>query len=260
MATRCRRSSGCCTTPTALERRGLGVIGLMMVDMLDTHWYAKLEPRPCRQPGCRTQAGGDCTRWARGATIRRPASGIDLSQPHPEPAPSNDDDDDDRSQASVITDPRSDFRTRPGAPSLRLAGVPAPSVGWSRARVGNENANCPARAVLGLPACAGCAPGSNNWVIAGNTLPAESRCSRTICTCPDRAQYLVHGRSERAGLSRRRSHAARCAVCDRGTQRARGLGLHRALRRRAGPVRGEARRQGQLSGPRRLLEAAGRGP
>ncbi|MGA3345061.1 MAG: penicillin acylase family protein [Terracidiphilus sp.] len=153
------------------------VIGLMMVDMLDSHWYAKLgrDHVSARLHDEKLES----ELYPVGSWRDHPPTGIrlDLSQPHAEPAPSNDDDDDDRSQASVITDPRSDFRTRPGAPSLRLAGVPADrssSVGWSGARVGNQKRELPSndefedlRAVLGLPSCDDCASGSNNWVIAG---------------------------------------------------------------------------------------------
>jgi penicillin amidase len=66
---------------------------------------------------------------------------VDLSQPHPGPPPATnndddeDDDDNDNSQASAPPPAREDL--------IAL------------------------RSILGLPACAGCAPGSNNWVIAG---------------------------------------------------------------------------------------------
>ena len=58
---------------------------------------------------------------------------MDWSQPHPAPTPSKDEDEDDLSQASAAT--------HEGTLDLRN--------------------------LLGLPACDGCAPGSNNWVIAG---------------------------------------------------------------------------------------------
>jgi penicillin amidase len=75
---------------------------------------------------------------------------LDLSQPHPQPPPASkdeDDDDDDRSQASLTPD-----RAGPGGSSRSAASINIP-----------EELN----AVLPRSACAGCAPGSNNWVVSG---------------------------------------------------------------------------------------------
>jgi len=110
-------------------------VGLMMVQMLDTHWETKLERE-------RISAKLDDEKLEKelypvGSWRDHPPTGIllDLSQPHAEPAPSKDDDDedDDRSQAGI--DRHEDF--------VALRGL------------------------LGQPTCTGCAPGSNNWVISG---------------------------------------------------------------------------------------------
>jgi len=113
-------------------------VGVLLADMLDTHWYAKLgrERVSARLHNPRLES----ELYPVGSWRDHPPTGIllDLSQPHAEPAPSTDDEDEDDedepSQASRSVAPEN------------LAAL---------------------RALLGLPACTGCAPGSNNWVIAG---------------------------------------------------------------------------------------------
>src|SRR5208337_481684 len=116
-------------------------IGLMMVEMLDTHWYAKLARERIAAKLHNPKLEADL--YPVGSWRDRPPTGevIDWSQPHPAPPGTKDsgDEDDDRSQASI-------------APAAIL-----PSDENSRALL----------ALLGLPSCDGCAPGSNNWVIAG---------------------------------------------------------------------------------------------
>jgi penicillin amidase len=109
-------------------------IGLMMVDMLDTHWYAKLGRE--RVAARLHDEKLESELYPVGSWRDHPPTGIriDLSQPHPElTQPTDEDDDDDRSQASAA--PHEDPRAL--------------------------------RELLGLPSCDGCAAGSNNWVIAG---------------------------------------------------------------------------------------------
>jgi penicillin amidase len=111
-------------------------IGLMIVQMLDTHWEEKLGHEAVAAKLNNPKLDADL--YPVGSWRDHPPTGIpvDLSQPHPEPPPSTDEDDeDDRSQA------------RNGA--------------------GHENP-LELRALMGLPACDGCTPGSNNWVVAGN--------------------------------------------------------------------------------------------
>ena len=112
-------------------------IGLMMVQMLDTHWDVKLTRELIAADLHNPKLEGDL--YPVGSWRDHAPTGIllDLSQPHPEPATKpDDDDDDDRSQA-------------------RLA---APKV--------HEDFTA-LHALLGLPASANCTPGSNNWVVAG---------------------------------------------------------------------------------------------
>jgi penicillin amidase len=110
-------------------------IGMMMVDMLDTHFYTKLSREQVAAKLHNPKLEADL--YPVGSWRDHPPTGvtIDWSQPHPAPAPTkdDDDDDDDRSTASAVQ--HEDLRAL--------------------------------RALLGLSSCEGCAPGSNNWVIAG---------------------------------------------------------------------------------------------
>jgi penicillin amidase len=111
-------------------------IGMMMVQMLDTHWDAKLVREEISADLHNPKLERDL--YPVGSWRDHPPTGmvIDWSQPHPAPPTSPDDDDDDRSQA----------RVSPMSATDDLATL---------------------RATLGLPTCANCAPGSNNWVISG---------------------------------------------------------------------------------------------
>jgi penicillin amidase len=120
-------------------------IGLMMVEMLDSHFDVKLSRERIAAKLRNSKLESDL--YPVGSWRDHPPTGIrlDLSQPHPEPAPSTDEDeDDDRTQAKLA--PAKSLQT-PNPASL-------------------EDLNA-FHALIGLPACTGCAPGSNNWVIAG---------------------------------------------------------------------------------------------
>ncbi len=106
-------------------------IGMMMVDMLDTHWDVKLARQEIAARLNNPKLEAEL--YPVGSWRDRPPTGevVDLTQPRPAPPPVNDDEEDDRTQA------------------------------------GNEFDLRGLRTTLGLPDCAGCAPGSNNWVIAG---------------------------------------------------------------------------------------------
>jgi penicillin amidase len=111
-------------------------VGLMMVQTLDTHWDVKLAREQIAAKLQNQKLENDL--YPVGSWRDHPPTGVllDLSQPHPEPPGEKDaDEDDDNSQAKA-------------------------------APVGPEDLAA-LRADLGLPACAGCSPGSNNWVIAG---------------------------------------------------------------------------------------------
>ncbi len=109
-------------------------IGLMMVQTLDSHWDVKMTREEIAADLHNPKLESNL--YPVGSWRDHPPTGtvIDWSQPHPRPSATDDDDDDDRGQA-------------------RLHG-PHEDIGALRAS-------------LGIPDCAGCAPGSNNWVVAG---------------------------------------------------------------------------------------------
>ncbi len=113
-------------------------IGVMMIETLDTHWNVKL--KRARVAARLNNSELEADLYPVGSWRDHPPTGVllDLSQPHPEPSPDADDEDDENSQA------------RAAAPDENAPAAPEDL-----------------RALLGLPACAGCAAGSNNWVIAG---------------------------------------------------------------------------------------------
>ena len=102
-----------------------------MVQLLDTHWDVKFSREAISARLNNPKLETDL--YPVGSWRDHPPTGVqvDLSQPQPAPPPSTDDDDDE------------DDRSTAGAAPEEL------------------------RQALGLPACDGCAPGSNNWVIAG---------------------------------------------------------------------------------------------
>jgi penicillin amidase len=113
-------------------------VGLMMVETLDTHWYAKLARERIAARLRNPKLEADL--YPVGSWRDHPPTGtvVDWSKPHPAPPATDDsDDEDDRTQAQAVPD------SIPPLPDEL-------------------------RALLGLPACLGCAPGSNNWVIAGS--------------------------------------------------------------------------------------------
>jgi len=165
------------------------VIGLMMVDMLDSHWYAKLGrdyvSTRLHDEKLESQL------YPVGSWRDHPPTGIrlDLSQPHAEPAPPNnddeDDDDDDRSQASVA-DPADRSPQKSGAlnSAEKLDANPPKASGHNFNRAAHAAVSARAlapdanqsdqdedlralRAIFALSSCNDCAAGSNNWVIAG---------------------------------------------------------------------------------------------
>jgi penicillin amidase len=160
-------------------------IGLTIVQMLDTHWETKLSREVVSVRLHNPKLEADL--YPVGSWRDHPPTGIllDLSQPHPEPPrTTRDDDEDDSNQASTAAPsatPRSPLM--PGAPSLRLlsgarVGDHKPNLGapgldsetWETTNPKPQSAHedpTALRELLGLPTCAGCTPGSNNWVIAG---------------------------------------------------------------------------------------------
>jgi penicillin amidase len=111
-------------------------VGLMLVEGLDMHFEVKLARERIAADLHNPKLEGDL--YPVGSWRDHPPTGVllDLSQPHPEPPATEDsDDEDERTQASAALPAQEDLRAL--------------------------------RASLGLPACTGCTPGSNNWVIAG---------------------------------------------------------------------------------------------
>jgi penicillin amidase len=126
-------------------------IGTMMVDMLDTHWYAKLERE--RIAAKLNNAKLEADLYPVGSWRDHPPTGEipDLSQPHPQ-SPGTGGDGDERSENRDQGSEIRDQGTVPGLGARFLRGSFAQ--GWGRTNAGD-------------PTCYDCIPGSNNWVIAG---------------------------------------------------------------------------------------------
>ncbi len=109
-------------------------IGMMMVDTLDSHWDVKLAREQIAAKLHNSKLEADL--YPVGSWRDHPPTGelLDLSKPQPAPPPSSDEDEDDERTQTRLVAPED-------IPALHAA--------------------------LGLPTCAGCAPGSNNWVISG---------------------------------------------------------------------------------------------
>jgi len=141
----------------------------MMVQELDTHAAAKLYRSHIAAKLNNPKLEADL--YPVGSWRDHPPTGIevDLSAPHPEPPPSADEDEDEPTETQAAPAPRDSIATSP-APSF-------PKKAWKG--WGSPDSNMDAQsspftetrdsllAQLGLPTCAGCTPGSNNWVIAG---------------------------------------------------------------------------------------------
>ena len=127
-------------------------INMMMIELLDTQWDAKLGRESLASRLNNPQVLNDL--YPVGSWRDHPPTGekLDLSQPHPTAQPgSSDDEDDDRTQAYVK--------------------VPAPTGGASQTTdesFGTLSDLSELRHVLGSASCESCIPGSNNWVIAGS--------------------------------------------------------------------------------------------
>jgi len=172
-------------------------IGLTLVETLDLRAKTKLSREVVAARLNNPKLEADL--YPVGSWRDHPPTGqvVDWSIPHPAPTPSKDDDEDDLSQASAAITQRPE-RLLPQHPERPLPvkgtgfspyinpakstralahegnSLRAPSLRLlSGARVGNHKPESgrddapDLRNLLGLPSCDGCAPGSNNWVIAG---------------------------------------------------------------------------------------------
>ncbi len=139
-------------------------IGLMMAQMLDTHWDVKLSRDHIAAKLNNPKLEADL--YPVGSWRDHPPTGIklNLNQPRPAPPPSADsDEEDDRTQTNL-------------APFAAPNSLDAPSFsrslrkGWDTSHPNLDSHEDPQalRELLGLPACANCTPGSNNWVIDGH--------------------------------------------------------------------------------------------
>jgi penicillin amidase len=132
-------------------------IGTMMVDMLDTHWYAKLSRERIAARLNSPKLESDL--YPVGSWRDHPPTGEipDVSQPHREQSTSSDDNDDERSenrnQGAGIRDQGSEIRDRE-AMAGAASKLPSSLPGWD-----GEND--------GASRCRDCILGSNSWVISG---------------------------------------------------------------------------------------------
>jgi penicillin amidase len=154
-------------------------IGMMMVDMLDTHWDVKLSREKIAAKLGNPKLESDL--YPVGSWRDRPPTGevVDLTQPRPTPPPASEDEEDDRTQALVdFGSPSRPSEARTGHPASKschperrsptATAVEGPAVVFpSRAELNSVTNLRSLRTLLGLPDCAGCSPGSNNWVISG---------------------------------------------------------------------------------------------
>jgi penicillin G amidase len=130
-------------------------IGMMMVDMLDTHWYTKLSRERIAAKLNNSKLESDL--YPVGSWRDHPPTGeLDLSQPHPRPSGTSDDEDDERTQTRAV--PPANLATPQGAPSMRRF-LPH---GWD-----GTSFDIQLLAFITRASCNDCAPGSNNWVIDG---------------------------------------------------------------------------------------------
>ena len=224
-------------------------VGLMMVETLDSRMTTKLsrahvEAKLNDDPQLAPQLIADL--YPVGSWRDHPPTGIkvDLSAPQPQVPPSKKEDDDD-------DDENTEARVAPSRASSQFA---------SKTEWGAPEDPAAMLALKGNADCENCAVGSNNWVVAGSHTasgkPLLSNDMHLTLRVPD--TWYMADLIARARLSRRRRHAPRLSLHRRRPQRARRLGIHRALRRRAGSLHREARRQRQLRGQRRRMASARR--
>ncbi|MGB7985471.1 MAG: penicillin acylase family protein, partial [Terracidiphilus sp.] len=169
-------------------------IGVMMAQMLDTHWDSKLmREYVAAKLDHLNNPKLEQDLYPVGSWRDHPPTGVrvDLTQPQPAPPPADDDEDEDDRSTAVVQPEEQDRlgvvvshpsrknkdAARVGHPRLMIQkklGAPGPDSGtWESANSNRQPTETAQedpqalRVALGLPTCASCAPGSNNWVIAG---------------------------------------------------------------------------------------------
>ncbi|WP_263353671.1 penicillin acylase family protein [Acidicapsa acidisoli] len=125
------------------------LIGLNMVESLDSHWDVKLSRERIARRLHDPKLEADL--YPTGSWRDQPPTGAvaDMTQPHP-PPPLPDDEDDDKTE------------TKTAAPARFYPDNLYPDHPYEDASNLKQ-----IRQIEGLPSCDGCTPGSNNWVIAG---------------------------------------------------------------------------------------------
>jgi len=130
-------------------------IGMMMVDMLDTHWYTKLSRERIAAKLNDPRLESDI--YPVGSWRDHPPGELhDLSQPHPQPSGNSNDEDEERTQTRAVPVPHEPVPL--GAPSMR---------GILSNRWDGANLSLSALSSTRDRKCRDCTPGSNSWVIDG---------------------------------------------------------------------------------------------
>jgi penicillin amidase len=128
-------------------------VGLSMVQSLDTHFQTKLSRERIASKLNNPQLEAEL--YPVGSWRDHPPTGevVDLTQPRPAPPPS-DDEEDERTESSL-------------APHQGPLTLVASQTTKAAKQVSDNHDLRQLCTALGQPECEGCAPGSNNWVIAG---------------------------------------------------------------------------------------------
>ena len=114
------------------------------------------------------------------------------------------------------------------------------------------------RQLTGTPDCLGCAAGSNQWVVSGSrTASGRAMLSNDMHLEQEIPNIWYESDLEAPGLHAAGVNRARAAAGRRRAQRARGLGIYRALRRYPGHLCGAHQRAGPISGSRRRVACGG---
>jgi penicillin amidase len=162
------------------------VIGLMMVQDLDTHWYTKLSRERISRDLHDEKLEADL--YPVGSWRDHPPTGevIDWSKPHPAPPGTNEDEDDDNTQANaakpMVLEGHVNFRRKGKGPSLGLPALkghvfrradtePIESAGFSPRGNSNDLVNIPSGAKA--RAC-----------LAASSAPFGSAQGRLLKSCP----------------------------------------------------------------------------
>ena len=149
-------------------------VGLSMVQTLDTHIATKLSR--ARVAAKLNNPSLEADLYPVGSWRDHPPTGVkvDLTEPQPLPPPSQNDDDDEntetRTAPATPTVPQAEaaaLKGHGGAPSGSLA-ITAAQLEGALAPEARPDDTHALMALLGQADCAGCAVGSNNWVVAGS--------------------------------------------------------------------------------------------